>query len=1046
MYLCPVVQFIMRKVAPYCLLSIVYCLLPAFLFSQVLSTYNCTGSVQNYIVPAGVCQVQIKAWGAGGGGGGIDGFGGGAGGGGTYADVVINVVAGDVLAVYVGCSGIGGTGCATNPGGTGGFGYGAGGNGGNAGPIPCSGSGGGGGGSSGVLLNGVPAIVAAGGGGGGGAGCTSAGGDGGAGGINGNGSTCTGGGSAAGNASANGAAGQSHIADGGGGGGGGGGYLNGGQGGFAPPVGPSCNAATDCGAGGGGGGNSFAPAGTITNGSGITPGNSADPDLCAGCAQGGGSLANGTNGFVKIIASITPVVATISSNSPICQGFTLNLNSSGGGTYSWAGPNSFSSALQNPSIPNATPGASGIYTVTVTNGCTATLTVNVVVNPLPAASAGNNLTICNGDVATLNASGGTIYSWIPSTSLSNPNIFNPTANPASTISYTVVVTDANGCINAASMSVTVNPLPVPAISGNNTICFSAITTLTASGGAAYLWNTNATTASISVSPPATITYTVVVISANSCTAVATMPVTVNPLPVPLFTAPAVCQNNLTLFTDQSTTASGVITNWNWNFGDGNTSTTQSPTNLYSTPGTFTVTLIVTNSFGCVDTLQQSVVVYPVPIASFSATIVCLGSTTNFTDLTTISSGTIIAWNWNFGDPNSGPNNLSNIQHPSHTYTASGTFNVLLTAMSSDSCPNTTNLLVIVLPLPVASFTAPDECLNTPTVFTDASTGTAQWQWDFGDGGNSGLQTPSHTYLGNGTYIVTLIVTSSGGCKDTITDTVTVYALPVVIFISDSVCEGETTSFSDLSSILSGSISTWNWNFGDPASGVNNTSALQNPTHVFTPPSAPTYNVTLTATSNNGCVSSVVLPVIVHPLPVADFDSDPGPIVSLTDNVAFNDLSTYPMQWLWDFGDSTTMDSTQYPSHVYSDTGTYMVTLIVISQYGCVDTVQHPVTIKDFTFYVPNAFTPNGDDVNEFFFGTGIGIKEYEMWIFDRWGNQIFFCRVNDLPQTQPCMWDGKVRGGGSNEKVHEDVYVWKARLTNAFKKEFNYTGTVSVVK
>ena len=124
----------------------------------------------------------------------------------------------------------------------------------------------------------------------------------------------------------------------------------------------------------------------------------------------------------------------------------------------------------------------------------------------------------------------------------------------------------------------------------------------------------------------------------------------------------------------------------------------------------------------------------------------------------------------------------------------------------------------------------------------------------------------------------------------------------------------------------------------------------------------------------------------------------------------------------------------------------MVTLIVISQYGCVDTIQHAIEIKDFTFYIPNAFTPNGDDLNDFFFGTGLGIKEYEMWIFDRWGNQIFFCMVNDLPQTLPCMWDGKVRGGPSDEKIQEDVYAYKVRLTNVFKKEFTYVGTVSVVK
>jgi len=588
---------------------------------------------------------------------------------------------------------------------------------------------------------------------------------------------------------------------------------------------------------------------------------------------------------------------------------------------------------------------------------------------------------------------------------------------------------------------------------NNTVCLGDSTVFIDGSTAGYgfvtdwIWDFGDGSPFDSTQNPAhtysaagTYSVTLVIYTTYSCIPDSiTQLVIVNPLPVPLFTAPAVCFNNPTIFTDQTTTATGTITTWNWNFGDGTDTLLQNPSHTYNNPGTYTVTLIATNSFGCKDTLQQPVIVYPLPIASFSVTIVCLGNPTLFTDLTTITSGTITNWNWNFGDPNSGPNNISNAQHPSHTYTASGTFNVILTVISSDTCATTTILQVTVLPLPIAAFTAPNECLNIPTQFTDASAGAAQWQWDFGDSNTSTSQSPSHSYSGFGTYIVTQIATSAGGCKDTVMDTVTVYPVPIVNFAADTVCLRDTTSFIDLSSIPAGNIINWNWNFGD-----GNTSSLQNPSHAFS--SDGIFNVTLSVTSNNNCTSVLTLAVLVHPLPIAEFSYIPGPTVTLTDAVFFTDLSISGIvSWAWDLGDGST-DSIQNPIHVYGDTGTYMITLIVVSQYGCVDTVEHPLKIKDFAFYIPNCFTPNGDNDNEFFFGKGIGITEYEMWIFDRWGNLIFHCDINDLPQTQPCWWNGRVRGGSSEQIVQEDVYVWKVKFTSVFKKEYNYIGHVSVVK
>jgi gliding motility-associated-like protein len=346
----------------------------------------------------------------------------------------------------------------------------------------------------------------------------------------------------------------------------------------------------------------------------------------------------------------------------------------------------------------------------------------------------------------------------------------------------------------------------------------------------------------------------------------------------------------------------------------------------------------------------------------------------------------------------------------------------------------------VLSPPVASFAAPTACLNAPTIFTDGSSGATGWYWQFGDGGTANVQNPVHTYQGYGSYVVTLIVSAGGAtCADTVLDTVQVNALPVVNFTHDTVCQGNSTSFTDLSYIPSGTIAQWNWNFGDAS-----TSSAQNPVHAYA--AGGTYTVTLTCTSNNNCASQLTLPVLVYPLPLANFSTAPAPAALLTDSITFTDLSTGGVNnWQWDFGDST-FDTVQFPQHLYTDTGSFIITLIVETPNGCRDTISKTLRIEDYAFYIPTAFTPNGDDRNEFFFGTGIGITDYEMWIFDRWGNAVFYCTASNAPQNAPCKWDGKVKGGESNERVQQDVYVWKVRLNTIFKEEKNYIGTVTVVR
>ncbi|MFH1005428.1 MAG: PKD domain-containing protein [Bacteroidota bacterium] len=774
----------------------------------------------------------------------------------------------------------------------------------------------------------------------------------------------------------------------------------------------------------------------------------------------------GCTDIVTQSINVNPLPVSNFSATAVCfNNATVFTDQSTGGVTQWEwdvdNNGSIDYTTQNPSHTYTAPASYTVTLITTNNfNCKNTISHNVVVNPLPVVNF-NSTTVCFGDstcftdMSTILTGTITAWSWNfddPNSSSANvSNLKNPCHKftIAGTFSVTLTVTSNNGCQSTIILPVSVNPLPIVNFS-TNSVCFNTPSTqFTNLSSGATLWSWNfgdiANNTSVLQNPSHAYTaagnYTATLTATTqfSCTNIFAQTVTVNPVPIVSFSVTTVCFNNSNVFTNLSTNGTTQ-----WNFGDGNFSTLQSPSHTYNASGNYNVTLVVTNNFGCKDSVSLNTIVHPLPVANFSSTTVCLGSATCFADKSTITYGSITSWSWNFGDVNL-PGNISYLQNPCITYTASGTYTVILTTTSNNGCQSTSILSAKVNPIPIAAFTFSDVCLNTAMNFTNTSINATQWNWDFGDGNTSTSQNPSNTYLGYGTYIVTLMVISNGGCKNTITDTVTVFMLPVVKFVSDSVCVKDTTSFIDLSFISSGSIINRDWNFGDPASDTNNVSTLKNPTHVFS--SAGNFMVTLAVTSNNNCISSVVLPVVVFPLPVADFNSDPiGPMILLTDDITFKDLSVGSVvQWNWDFGDGNT-SSKQHPLHIYNDTGTYIVTLNIMSDRECRDTVQHPLRIKDYVFYMPNTFTPNGDGINDFFFGQGTGVTKYEMFIFDRWGNLIFYCNVDELPQLPPCVWDGKVSGGISNERVQQDVYVWKVKLKNILSKEFTFIGHVNVIK
>lgn len=675
------------------------------------------------------------------------------------------------------------------------------------------------------------------------------------------------------------------------------------------------------------------------------------------------------------------------------------------------------------------------------------------------------------------------WNWtFPSGTPSTSTAQNPTVTfPPGTYSVTLIATAQTGCIDTIIKVVTVGGFPTATFTVNP-VCEGNPTQFTDQSSASpgdpianWSWTftggnpaSSTTQNPVVTYPPGNYTASLTVTSQQGCTASVSQPVVVNPRPVANHSGNNVCFNNLTTLNDLST-GNNTVSNWDWSFGDGNVSTAQNPTHTYGNPGTYTVTLITTNNFGCKDTNAIAVVVHPLPVANYTYTPVCFGDTTCFNDLSTITQGNVTGWSWNFGDPNSA-SNISNLQNPCHVFSGNGPYTVILTVTSDSGCQSTTQLQALVNPLPLADITPQSVCFGYPVSLNDGSMPAAgdpisAWDWDFGDGTpHATVQNPSHTYASGNTFTVTLIVTSTKGCKDTTSVPLTIYNSPIAAFTTpDSGCAPVTHSFNDISTSQDGNIVAWQWSFpgGSPIASVS-----QNPTNiVWNTPGV--YDVQLIVTTQYGCKDTLLIPQYIHVYawPTADFCVAPMQASINDPQFSFCDLwSSDVTSWTWNFGDNTPLDSVNTdPTHTYTTIVTnndfYSVPICVYVEniHGCFDTICKTVElIPEFEFYIPNCFTPNGDAINDFFFGKSRGVKEYNIWVFDRWGNLIWDCHYEGKNtdwdsqgkdgMSAACQWDSKVEGGGSNQQVQEDVYVWKVKLTDIFDKHHTYIGHVSVVK
>lgn len=535
------------------------------------------------------------------------------------------------------------------------------------------------------------------------------------------------------------------------------------------------------------------------------------------------------------------------------------------------------------------------------------------------------------------------------------------------------------------------------------------------------------------SNPGTYSVQLVITTAEGCQDSITQTITIHEEPTADFDHIGFCAGHPTDFTDLSTTnGTNTLSTWDWDFDDGNGSVNQNPSHVYFVPGIYNVTLIISNNHGCNDTIVQPVEIFDAPQPEFDWQDVCNGQEMNFVDQSNIASGTITGWIWNMGD-----GTTYNVQNVNHTYADTGTYVVQLTVTSSWGCIDSVSHTVTVHPNPEPDFDVSFACLGDTSFFTDLSTigsgNIVAWDWDFGNGNTSNQQNPWNIYTVDGQYTVTLTVTSDNGCTTTMTRTLPLPPRPTKpVPTHDTVCGGFSATLGAAASPGAGTVE-WLYSANSTLPFHTGYSYQTGPINVHT-----VYYIEVV--SDDGCRSG---PVAVHAyvndppnilVTVSSYELEiPNAIVEFYVN-----NQNLIASWFWDFGDGTTSTQAQ-PVHEYTEEGEYFVTLRIIDHNGCerIYHLKEIVVTQDIRILLPNAFTPNGDGLNDEFFATSTLITDLEIEIFDRWGKLIY--RSEDLNFR----WNGRKAEG---DAWPEGAYVYKVRAVGYDGSIIRKSGTVTILR
>jgi len=605
-----------------------------------------------------------------------------------------------------------------------------------------------------------------------------------------------------------------------------------------------------------------------------------------------------------------------------------------GSGYFWSPSMNLSgNALSNPSAWPSTSPFDYVVRVTDPNGCVNFDTITISLNTLPIADAGTDATICVNDSTQLLATGGTTYSWSPTAGLSNPNVADPMASPATTTSYIVTVTDGNSCSQMDTVIVTVNPLPVVDAGADVAICINDTVPLggapTGPAGSTFSWSPTTALddpniANPLANPTVTTQYFVTVTDANSCVNIDSITITVNPLPiVDAGLDQVICFGDTVAIGGAPTGPAGSGYFWSPSINISGNAISNPSVSPPSSP--FDYIVRVTDPNGCVNFDTVTITLNPLPIADAGTdATICINDSTQLL----ATGGTTYSWTPAAGLSN--PNVADPMASPATTTS------YIVTVTDGNNCSQMDTVIVTVNPLPVvdAGTDAPI-CINDTIQLGGAPTGPAGSTFSWSP--TTALDDPNIANpMANPTvttqYFVT--VTDANSCVNIDSITITVNPLPAadagldqIICFNDTVAIGGAPTADPTSTVL------WD-NAGslvDPATDFN---PLANPTA--------TTQYIVTVTDVNGCVQTDTMVVTVNPLPIVDITQGPAIDLCFEDTIQLTATGAVTYSWTPALGLSD--PSIANPLAFPIDTTTYIVTGIDIN--GCVNMDTITINVLD----------------------------------------------------------------------------------------------------
>ncbi len=697
----------------------------------------------------------------------------------------------------------------------------------------------------------------------------------------------------------------------------------------------------------------------------------------------------------------TPVAGFSLSEAQGCEPFDLVIQneSTPGLSYYWQpgngepeeplGDNShdytyFANGLESQFYP--------VLTVESENGCTAEVTDSIMVFPKPSASF--TMSAAQGchplSVGFSNQStGAQSYTWNfgnggQSSEIDPQSVFiNPSHTQTESYVVTLEAESARGCRDITTGHVEVHPIPDAAFDlslAAGCAPFAPAITNNSEGGVFYRWDFGNETVSSEQDPaytwnntgddPAYFDLNLNISNVYGCEASYGQTVTVYPeIVAEIGTETNAFQGCSPLelqFISQSENAGS----WSWDFGDGTHSTSSHPFHLFEndqeTTLVFPMTMQVTSAFGCTDSVEQQITVFPEPFADFSISPIeqsYPNTTFTLTNHTHPEEWDVI---WDFGDGNVSQNNQSTFDYTyqwDETDFSTSEYLVSFTVTNGYCSDEQSQMVTIISPFPQASFESSvlKGCAPLEISLTNQSEYADSWYWDFGDQNISYEKNPRYIYFDPGNYEITLVAIGKGG-NDTIKTQVEVYATPVADF-------------------------------------------------------------------------EIVDPLIELPL----------------ESLQVMNLSEDADGYLWDFGDGNVSSDFQ-PAHFYNETGLYTITLTAFTQTepSCADTLIRGNEVRAEeacrmifpTGFTPvktgpggGAYNPNARS-NEVFYPVNMGIQDYELEIYNKWGERIFYS--DDIEKG----WDGYIDG----KPAPMGVYVWKAKARCSSGKRIEKAGDVTLLR